>query len=307
MKYLKLASSKNPNNDFIELNDFQGFLCTNFQTIGISRKLDFLEIKNQNFVVRSKPNFKKYILTIEILSKYSEYEAKHRQLITFLERNKQSGFRLYFEPYENMGKRYCLCDIESSVKIETMKPVTLNLIQSSLWFGEEKIYSTTYSVNEKENIFSFGNDGNGYYSTGFYYDEDIEEYCIEFFNNIFTEAEIENNSYNEIPLNLKIFSPCVNPIISLYKKGENKVFKQVEIIANIDEGYYIEINSDVRNNGVWLVNKNTKEKIDYSETVNNSIGSPFIYIEHGNYIVKAGSKANDNYIVEISIREEYNE
>ena len=88
MRYLKLASAKNPDTDFIELNDFNGFLCTRFETLGISRKLEFLTIENRQFSVDNKPDFKKYRLTIEILTKYAEYEAKHRELIDFLARKK---------------------------------------------------------------------------------------------------------------------------------------------------------------------------------------------------------------------------
>ena len=128
MRYLKLASAKNPDNDFIELNDFNGFLCTSFQQLGISRSLEFLSIKNRQFSVNNKPAFKNYTLKIEILSKYSEYEAKYRQFNTFIDRNKKDGFRLYYRPYDGMELRYCLCDIEKLEKTEKLQPIILNLI-----------------------------------------------------------------------------------------------------------------------------------------------------------------------------------
>ena len=123
MRYLKITSATNPDNDFVLLNggyfdkngqkntsflSFTGFLCTQFQTLGISRELEFLTIENRNINVKNKPNFKKYSLTIEILSKYAEYEAKYQELITFLDRNKKNGFRLYYRPYDGIETRYSL-------------------------------------------------------------------------------------------------------------------------------------------------------------------------------------------------------
>lgn len=310
MRYLKLSSAKNPDNDFIELNDFNGFLCTSFQSIGISRKLEFLSAKNRQFTIENKPEFKKYSLTIEILSKYSEYEQKHRELITFLDRNKKDGFRLYFIPYDRMETRYCLCDIVSSARAEKMQPVLLTLSQSSLWLSEEKVSTTSQVIEEKENLFAFAErdiNGENYYSASFDLDEETNDYCIEFFNNILSEAIIVNNSYNEIPLNVKIKGPCVNPTLSLFRKGENTPIRQVQVFANIDNGYYIEINSGINKNGVWYVNSNNNEKIDYSELVNNELGSPYIYIENGEYFIKITDDGNNICVVDIVYQEEYSE
>lgn len=306
MRYLKLASAKNPDTDFIELNDFNGFLCTSFQTIGISRKLEFLAIKNRQFVVDNKLNFKKYGLTIQILSKYSEYEAKHRQLITFLDRNKKSGFRLYYRPYNGMELRYCLCDIETSARNEKTQPVVLTLSQGSLWLGVEKNRITVSVEEDIDNIFAFIED-NKYYSTKFGLDEETKEYCIAFYNGATTEAIISNDSYNEIPLRIRIYGPCINPIVSLFRKGDNEPFRQTQVFANVDEDYYIEINSNILENGVWYVNKNTNEKFDYSSLVNNEMGSPYLYIDNGEYVVRVrdyGSNVCETYIF---FQEEYSE
>lgn len=307
MRYLKLASAKNPDTDFIELNDFNGFLCTSFQSIGISRKFEFLEIKNRQLTVDNKPNFKKYSLTIEILSKYSEYEQKHRELITFLDRNKKDGFRLYFKPNDGMETRYCLCDIETSTRPEKLQPVILTLAQNSLWFGEENKRTTAYIVKEEGNLFAFKND-NGYYSASFSLDEDVPNYhCITFYSNIETQASIENKGYNEIPLNMKIYGPCVNPIVSLYRKNEVKPIRQLQVFANVNEGYYLEINSNVLENGVWYVNKKTQERKSYNELVNNKLGSPYLYIDNGEYYVVVEDDGHNVCIMDIFWKEEYSE
>ena len=304
MRYLKLASNENPETDFIELNDFNGFLCTSFQPVGISRKLEFLAIKNRQFAVENKTSFKKYNLTIEILSKYSEYEEKHRRLITFLDRNKKDGLRLYFKPYEGMEERYCLCEIESSIRSEKRQPVILNLIQCSLWFGIEKSATTGYIIEESENLFAFI-DNDGYYSASFKFDESINEYCIEFFNGVSSEAIIENNGYNEIPLKIKIKGKCVNPKLYLYKEGIVDAIQKTQIIADVNENHFIEINSNILENGVWFVDKRTGAKIDYSERVNNEMGSPYFFIEHGKYKLRVEDDANNYCDTEIVYKEEH--
>ena len=306
MRYLKLASNENPETDFIELNDFNGFLCTSFQTVGISRKLEFLAIKNRQFAVENKTSFKKYNLTIEILSKYSEYEEKHRRLITFLDRNKKDGFRLYYRPYDGMELRYCLCNIETSQMAGKRQPIVLSLMQNSLWIGEERKSTTAYIV-EEGNLFAFKDD-DGYYSMSFSIDSDIlNYYCVSFYSNIETQASIVNNGYNEIPLNIKIYGECVNPKISLFRKNEKEPIRQLQVFANVDNGYHIEINANILTNGVWLVNSSTGEKLDYSELINNNLGSPYFYIDNGEYYIEIVDDGNNVCLADVFWQEEYSE
>lgn len=306
-RYLKIASAKNPTNDFIELNDFKGFLCTGFQSLGISRKFDFLTIKNRQFVVDNKPSFKKYSLTIEILTKYSEYEQKYRELITFLDRNKKCGFRLYFKPYEGMEERYCLCSIESSSKIEKMQPVQIVLVQESMWFGAEKKAAFSNKIAYNENLFSFSaKKKNGYHSASFGLDENIENYyCVSFFNNVSTEALITNNSYNEIPLKIKVYGPCNTPIISLFKKGESVPVKSATFYVNLQENTYLEINSKVFENSVKYVNHRGVE-FDYSNSV-SAESSPYFYVDNGEYVITISSSIEDAFEADIIYQEEYSE
>ena len=332
MRFLKLTNAKNPD-DYILLNGgyfdkdankiktfngFSGFLCTSFQSLGIKRKLEFLKIKNRQFSVSNEPEFDKYSLIIEILSKYSEYEVEYRKLITFLDKNKKDGFRLYYKPYDGINLRYCLCDIESSTKTGKMQPITLLLTQLSLWFEEKPDVETAQSIVENENMFAFVKDDNikvydkegneyPYYSAGFYFDEDTSDYCIEFFSGVLTEAIITNNSYNEIPLNIKIYGPCSNPFVSLFRKGEGEAIMNVQLFANINKGYYIEINSNINENGVWLVNEKTGEKRNYIDLLDNSQGSPYFYINNGDYVVRVVDEGNNACLLKISYKEEYSE
>ena len=305
-RYIKLASAKSPDSDFIEMNDLEGFLCTSFQTLGISRAIEFLKIKNRQFSVDNQTSFKKYTLTIEILTKYSEYEQKHRELITFLDRNKKDGFRLYFRPYDGMDLRYCLCYIESSARAEKMQPVVLTLQQSSLWFGEEK-KETTQQGEQSGNIFEFASD-EGYYSVAFRADEEVSNYyCVSFYSGAQAEAEIVNNSYNEVPLVFRIYGPCVKPSVYLFRKGENEAIRELQINAKIDKGYYLEVNANILDNGVWYVNSTTGKKIDYSELVNNSLGSPYFYIDNGSYNVRVTDVDGNLCLADVFWQEEYSE
>lgn len=318
MRYLKLASAKSPDTDYIELNDFNGFLCTSFQTVGISRKLEFLEIENRQFAVSNKTNFKKYSLIIEILTKYSEYEAKHRQLITFLDRNKKGGLRLYYRPYDGEDMRYCLCEIESSNRPSKMQPVLLTLAQGSLWFGEKQdaiVSQSTQSGNlfefaKNEDVYDVDDKGNRryHYSANFMLDEGVagDYYCIAFFNGSKTTAEITNGSYNEIPLNIRIDGRCTNPVISLFKKGEGVPIRQTKIHAVIDSGHYLEINANIAENGVWYVEESTGKRVAYDERVEAG-SSPYFYIDTGDYYITVQDDVGSATEMRVTWQEEFSE
>lgn len=316
MRYLKIASAKNPDNDFIELNDFNGFLCTQFQTLGISRKVEFLEIKNRNIPVDNKPVFKKYSLVVEILTPYSQYENKYYQLINFLDRNKKHGFRLYYKPYHSMNSevyrdttegRYCLCNLESSSKTEKRQPIVLNLSQESLWLGELNAVTSSQRNEESGNLFVFDND-NGYYSASFSLDTEIPDYyCVSFYNGIKQQADISIIGYNEIPLTIRVSGFCVNPQVFLYRKNEEVPIKKFQVFTEIDDGWYLEINSGILENGVWEVERETGRRIDLTENVNYEYGSPYFNLENGEYYIEVSDDGGNECLTSITWREEYSE
>lgn len=308
MRYLKLASAENPYTDYIELNDFYGFLCTSFQNLGISRSLEFLPIKNRRFIVDNKANFNQYVLTIEILSKYSEYEAKYKQLTTFINRNKNKGFRLYYRPYDGLDNRYCLCNIEKLSKSEKMQPLSLVLSQCSLWFGNETIKSlSSKEDSEEDNIFAFTQeDSNGYYCAKFLKDDSTFDYCIGFSSNSFIEAIIQNESYNNIPLNIKIYGPCTDPEVFLYDYEDNSNYKKFKINYSLNEGQYVYINSKIGENGVF-VTKGSDNKEYFDESIVDSGSSPYFYVPNGKYIVRIIDKQGSNCTADIFYQEEYDE
>lgn len=311
MRYLKITSAENPDNDYIELNDFNGFLCTSFTTLGISRQYEMLAVGNRQFSVDNKPKFKDYSLTVHILTKYSLYEAKYNELITFLDRNKESGFRLYFNPYSANGNdertRYILCDIKSTAKTEKLQPVILTITQNSLWFGKLKYNNIVSVETTANNAFDFKKDESeidDYYCAIFKNDDNINSYyCIGFVENYFENSIITNDCYNEVPLQIYIYGYCENPQLVL--TNENSVtLKQLKIEEIVSHGYYIYIDSRINENGVWLVNEQTGVKQDISEKVYNEYGSPYWSIGHGTYYIKVAQTDND-FSCKVEFNEEY--
>lgn len=306
MRYIKLSSVVNPDGDYIELNDLGGYFCTQFKTIGINRKYSFLQIQNRQFPVTNNIEFATYNLVIEILSKYADYESKYSALVMFLDRNKNSGFRLYYRPYDNMSTRYCLCEIISSSKTEKMQPVNITLAQTSLWYGETIQEESQESSEQEGNIFQFADEGNGYYCAK--YNAEDGYYCISFYNGKKSYISIINQSYNEIPININIYGSCENPTISLYKKDTDELLKKAKILANISDKYYIEINATILDNGVWYRSIDGNQKDNYVDRIqyDDEHGSPYFYVGHGEYyiIVQDGNnicKARINYTEEYSV------
>lgn len=307
MRYLKITSAENPNNDYIELNNFNGYLCTSFTTLGISRQYETLTIDNRQFSVDNKPKFKDYSLTVHILTKYSLWEQKYRELINFFDRNKKGGFRLYYRPYDDMDMRYILCDIKTSAKTEKMQPVTLTVSQNSLWIGKTKSSNLLSEEIIVNNSFEFKKDEiDDIYCASFKQDNITEKYyCINFTEDYYENSKIVNECYEEIPLQIKIYGYCNNPHICLLSKNKT-IIKQIKINIVISENYYVFINSHINENGVWLVNKKTDEKTNISHLIYNEYGSPYWYIGKGTYYVKIVESYNKyNYIVEFN--EEYSE
>ena len=312
MRKIKIASAKNPLTDYIELNDFNGFLCTQFQTLGISRSVEFLTIKNRNIPVSNKPVFKKYSLVIEILTRYSQYETKYYELLNFLDRNKQDGIRLYHNPYGDNNEdnnRYCLCSIESSSKTEKRQPIVLNLTQNSLWLGKVNIEQTSQQgETTQRNLFEFADDGSGYYSVSFGADEKVPDYySVAFYGGLSQKAEIEIKGYNEVPLTIIVQGECVNPEISVFRKDEGLPIKMFQVYEKINAGHYLEINSGILENGVWEVNTETGYRRDLTELVNYAHGSPYFYLSNGMYDVEVKDSGGNQCVTTVYWQEEYSE
>ena len=79
----------------------------------------------------------------------------------------------------------------------------------------------------------------------------------------------------------------------------------MQVLANVDSGY-IEINANINENGVWYVSSNGN-KIDYSELVNNELGSPYFYIDNGEYYISVEDDGNNVCLCDVFWQEEFSE
>lgn len=298
--------------DVVSLTNFNGLLCTSFSALGVSRQLDFLTIQNRNVTVVNKPQFKSYNLTIEILANYNGWDRIYRDFVNFLDRNKTKGFRLYYKPNETPDSelRYCVCSIEQSAKVEKTRPITLVVVQNSLWIGALKVENIAPQYSAQDNMFAFAEDTDvsGYFAAAFLEDADISDYyCIQLFKGALSIGTVKNNSYNDVPLTIRIYGACVNPTVMIYKHGEDAPLRQIRVFANVASGYYIEIEAGVLQNGVWYVSNATGEKVDYGELVDHSLGSPYVFLENGEYDIRVQDNGNNDVNAQIYLREEYSE
>ena len=91
------------------------------------------------------------------------------------------------------------------------------------------------------------------------------------------------------------------------RKGETKPIRQLEIKETINANQYIEINSNINENGVWLVDALTGKKEDYSNNIANEHGSPYWYIDNGEYYIEASDDNNNVFECVVLYNEEYND
>lgn len=299
MRKIRLESITDPR-EVIQLSDLtKDYFCTSLQTFGMKRELEFFAIKNRRQAVSNNPSFKRIVLRIEILSSYNLYEEKYRNLARFLDKHKRNGIRLYYQADTNEPEMYTICDIEEVSKTDKRMPVTLTLQQNSLWLisKEEKVSKQEQSGN----VFAFSNDGYGFYSAGFKQDSD---YSISFYSTS-SKAEITNNSYEKVPLIIRITSECTNPTIFI-RDVNGKNYKTIKINASVASNEYLEINSNVFESQIYLYNEATGFKTDLSGKVDYSYGSPFAMIGNGIYTVEVTDENQTNCEATIWWQEEYN-
>lgn len=305
MIYLKLASATNPSNDYLELSDFSGLLCTSFTTLGMRRQLQYMTVKNRSLTTSNEPVFKRYNLTILILGLYKDFETKYASLCEFLERNKRKGLILYHRPYDDRPMRHCFCDIETVNKTNKMMPIGLTLVQKSLWLGTEKI-ADAVAQTEIDKEFAFVAeeiDGELYHCVSFEKDETVDTsfFAIPFSTVSPKMFSFSNLSYNEIPLLITITGMCVEPTINFFRKGEETPFRKVKINTTVADGARLEIDARLDTYGVWMIDT---QKRDYISLVDHSVGSPFVFVGHGDY---EAVLENASGTMTITYQEEYDE
>lgn len=298
------------NTDAIDLNDFDGYLMTAPKGFGIYRVSEYLNVGNQRFNVSNKPAFNKISMTIQIMSKKSEQEAKYAYLRDFISRYIREGFRLYYKPEET--ERYIECDINVVDKTEkdlATLPIGLEITPLSLWKEDDKKISTQ-QVSGVQNPFEF--------STLLNYTIDEEGtqkefgvaqfnevqgvtdeygrpyYAIEFGDNLGSDALLINKGSEEVSTIIRVYGPVLNPFIRLYKKGQSNVSQYISFTdLFIQDGNYLEINSSVGNSYIEEVNSLNGLRVNREDFVNLE-SNMFIRLPVGNWIISISDDGGVN-------------
>ena len=319
MREVKITSELNPTTDFLNLTDFNGFFCTSIQGLGATRETANLSVKTRSLVIENKPTFRIFSLGVNILTPYSQYEAAVKQLFDFLDRNKENGFRLYVNdnPSVYTKQRYVMCSLDSVNRNDKRQIVELKLAQHSYWLAEATTVPGVANVNISEgNWYEYANRGTeteAYYAYSYSpfttADNNITNYYSTsyFISGAQTgeaiNLDIENGSYNKVPLNVKVYGACTNPTIMLYENEGSVATRIVSVDVNIPAGSWLEINSTIEGNGVYLCTDGTKSDIFHSIDLTN--GSPYMYVGHGKHRLQVSAASNGSFSAHAVFQEEY--
>lgn len=281
----------------IELNDFDGYIMTSPTGFGVYRTSEYITVGNQRITSSNKPTFQKITFNVLIEGARSTWEEKYAQLRDFISRNIRNGFRLYYTPHEET--RYIKCDINILDKTEKDRanlPVKLEIQPLSLWLTDVQ-KDTIQQTASTGNLFAFKLNSYDEYSASFSEAEDMEDeysrqvYAIAFGSGGVQIATLNNTGAETTPMRIRVYGRAVNPLISLKKYGSGQVVQYIKFNnLTIEDGYYLEINSDPANTYIELVNQSTGERFDredYADIESNM----YIVLPRGNFILSVTDEA----------------
>lgn len=263
------------NTDRIELNDFDGYLMTSPTGFGIYRNSEYIVIGNQRLRTINTPTFQKITFNVLMRGARSTWEVKYARLRDFISKYMKSGFRLYYTPHDET--RYIRCDINVVDKTEKDRndlPVKLEIQPLSLWLMDVN-KNTISSAIESDNLFQFDEREFDEYTAQFNEVEDVEDeyerpyYSITFGAMATNTAMLYNAGEEETPLNIKVYGKVINPRINLKKASTGEIVQFVNFNnLTIDDGYYLEINSNPSSTYIEQVNIITGERFDREDFAN---------------------------------------
>lgn len=284
----------------IELNDFDGYIMTSPTGFGVYRTSEYITVGNQRITSTNKPTFQKITFNVLIMGDRSSWEQKYAVLRDFISRNIRKGFRLYYTP-EN-ETRYIKCDINILDKTEKDRanlPVKLEIQPLSLWLAD--VQKDTAQQTGSTGGFRFVANTFGSYSAKFSAINSVEdEYKRQWYAVIFggggSQVAVLNNAGAETtPMKIRIYGRAVNPIVFLKKYGSGQVVQFIKFNnLTINEGYYLEINSDPTNTYIELVNQTTGERFDredYADIESNM----YIVLPQGQFILSLTDDAETGH------------
>lgn len=283
----------------IELNDLDGYLMTSPTGFGIYRTSEYITVGNQRVQTNNRATFQKITMNVLILGERSSWEIKYANLRDFISRNLKKGFRLYYTPHEET--RYIKCDINIVDKTEkdyANLPIKLEIQPLTLWLTDDKKDSVQQSFTS-ENSFTFNQNAYNEYSATFDLVNDYTiggetVYAISFIGNSSTVATVINNGMETSPLKIRLYGLAVNPRITLSKYGNGSVLQEVVFRdLTIQDGYYLEIDSEPTNTHIELVNISTGERFD-RESWADIESNMYLILPVGKYNISVEDESGTN-------------
>lgn len=180
------------------------------------------------------------------------------------------------------------------------------LIKSISYSGLKTSYTATSEAATMVilgNIY-YGNQDN--HVVGFLEDEigsGVYQYDVAFVSAASIYNNIKNDGDTEIPLKIRVYGPCTNPVITLFDKSNN-VVQSSKVVGDIPATAYLEINSDAEDTGVWAVNKSTGVRTNMMSSIDQTT-NVFITLPIGEYVISAVDANNDPVPTTVFFANEY--
>lgn len=273
----------------IDLTDFDKYLLTLPNGLGLAYKNSYITLGSQRIRVKQERQYENFTGTIEVCGRTrDEWEKNYDYLRDFIASNLKSGIKLYYSNRENQ-ERYLPCDIKLLSKTEKSSYCILVGVQfepKGLWKNDVEVATRTTTMEIGRNAIAFMRDSNfdvsdefGY-NYGFIYDEGTDQHCIYYMSGEVSSATLINNADSETPLSITIYGECVNPFIVLEDTNGNEI-QACQVYVTLYQGDKITLNSDPANLGITLV-RSTGNTSNITTSVDTSLNS-FLTLPVGTY------------------------
>ena len=283
----------------ISLNDFNKYLLTLPEGLGVEYKNTFITIGTQRIKVSQERDYKSFSGTIEVCGNTrDDWEKNYNSLRDFVAKNLKSGIKLYYKNRAD-DERYILCDIKLMTKTEKssyciLVPVAFE--PRSIWKKDVEVNTNISAMAIEKNTVAFLKDENFSvndqfrFNYGFLYDENLNQHDIRYMSSETGSAQLINNADAETPVKLTIYGACINPYIQLINSnGEEE--QACRIYATLSEGDKIILNSDPADLSIIVVRAN-----GMTDVITNNIDTSlttFLTLPIGSYTVKIREENNN--------------
>ena len=182
-------------------------------------------------------------------------------------------------------------------------------VETPYWVNDATIRSERFNYTFTADTVTMYITGDIYYGgqdehvVGLLEDEDTNEYNVAFFFGSVIENNISNEGDTEIPLLIRVFGACANPIVKLLDENGNTI-QSSKVITTVPAKSYIEINSDPENAGVWLVYQTTGQRINMMDNVDQTT-NVFITLPRGRYKIAVTDIDNSSVPTTVYFANEY--